>query len=473
MAKCDLTIELDDPDRIHLGGETVSGVVRVQLDTDVQCKGLQVKSVWRTHGQGNVDSGDSQTQVLFEGAWKAGENPEYRFELPIADWPPSYHGHYLNVDHYVDARVMIPWGFDPKASASFLMRPSCSAGQAKVVRPVTQLTGVSGAVVGAAILLTLGGFFVALAAFTPIGYMLLPIGLIGGAYWFMRSYLPQYLLGDVQLVFETEQVVPGQTTGGELIIRPRRNVSINAVTLNFQAREQCVSGSGSNRKIHKHIFFEKAQTLQEMTTLSAAGEYRYPFSVTLPEDAPLSIHLRDNELIWICLLRVDIPRWPDWTRELPLKVIPNAESDPRPRLIAAEDTDGHPGSQVASSNTIPEQTSVELTFQETASHLDAVRGNAAQHRALVEAVTGLSFQIAARVERRLLYGGDNDPHVYKDGYAVWAHYPEPKLPMVLYVPHDLADEFEQIGNDLWQGRGTVVGWDSLHQRLQVKIESRV
>ncbi len=129
--------------------------------------------------------------------------------------------------------------------------------------------------------------------------------------------------------------------------------------------------------------------------------------------------------------------------------------------------------EVALTDSIPEPASTELTFHETAGHLAAVRGNREQLGALVEAVTGLSFEITARVERRLLYSGDDDPHVYKDGYAVWAYYPDPKLPMVLYVPHDLADEFEQIGTEQWQGRGTIVGWDSLHERLQVKIESQV
>ncbi len=330
MAKCDLTIELDDPDRLYLGGETISGVVRVHSDTDVNCKGLQVKSVWRTHGRGNVDTGDSQTETLFTGQWKAGQNPEYRFELQIADWPPSYHGHYLNVDHYVDARAMIPWGIDPKASAAFLMRPSCSAEEAKVARNVTQLTGVTGFAVVMLILTLIVGFFVAFAVFTPFGCVFLPIALLGAGYWFVRSFLPKYLLGDVELNFSTEQVVPGQTTNGELVVRPRRNVSINAVTLNFQSREQCVSGSGSNRTTHKHVFFEQAQTLQEATTLSAGKEHRFPFSVTLPDDAPLSIDLRDNKLIWSSTLRVDIPRWPDWTKEVPLTVVPSGESVVQP-----------------------------------------------------------------------------------------------------------------------------------------------
>ena len=137
MAKCDLTIELDDPDRVYLGGETITGVVRVHCDTDVSCKALEVKSVWRTHGQGNVDSGEAETKILFSGQWTAGESPEYQFELSITEWPPSYHGHYLNVDHYVDARAMIPWGIDPKASVPFVMRPSCGTKIAKAVRTAT------------------------------------------------------------------------------------------------------------------------------------------------------------------------------------------------------------------------------------------------------------------------------------------------------------------------------------------------
>ncbi len=111
-----------------------------------------------------------------------------------------------------------------------------------------------------------------------------------------------------------------------------------------------------------------------------------------------------------------------------------------------------------------------VTFAETASHLWSLRDQRDQVEMLVEAVNGLTFDLEVIVERRLLYSGDDDPHVYQDGYAVWAHYTEPPLPMVLYVPHQLADEFEQIGRDVWRGRGTIVGWDQRHGRLQVKLE---
>ena len=90
MAKCDLSSELDEPDRIYFAADTISGTVHVSVDADVKCKGLEVSSLWRTHGRGNIASETAQTITVFSGEWIAGERHSYRFELSVADWPPSY-----------------------------------------------------------------------------------------------------------------------------------------------------------------------------------------------------------------------------------------------------------------------------------------------------------------------------------------------------------------------------------------------
>ena len=460
MTKCDLSIELDDPDTVHVGGEIITGVVRVRVAEDVKCKGLEVQSGWRTHGRGNVAADMAATMTLFAGEWNAGESAEYRFELPIAAWPPSYHGHHLNIDHYVDVRAKIPWGLDPKVSAPFMMQPAAGPAElhAQKKNNAVEVKGPVGCVLAMVILgIIMLGFGVALVELGLFALFFLMVPLAGFGYWLFRSFLPKFLLGDVQYQLASEHVSPGQATTGELIIRPRRNVSVNGVTLNFQAREQCVSGSGSNRTTHKHVFFEKLETLQGTTTLTAGQEHRFRFSVQLPENAPYSIDLDDNNLIWSTTLRVDIPRWPDWVQELPILVIPSGVRDQsQPHQVAAAAQQVDPSDDG-------------ITFGETANHLWSVRSDRDQLEILVEAVTGLTFDLEAQIERRLLYGGDDDPHLYKDGYAVWAHYTGPELPMVLYVPHELAGEFEQTGPELWHGRGTIVGWDSLHNRLQVKL----
>ncbi len=460
MAKCDLSIELDgNPNEVRPGGGMISGVVRVEADKDVKCNGLEVESGWSTHGRGNVASGTFATEVLFTGQWVAGETAEYRFELPIGQWPPSYHGHYLNVDHAINVRAKIPWGFDPKASASFLMRPSCGPEGAELSEkpPTSALGGCIGSgIVGimlfvAAVMLIVNPFFLVFALLIVVG---------GSVYGFVKWFLPKFLLGTVECELSTTTVVPGEHVGGELFIRPRRNVAINAVTLTFTAEEESISGSGSNRTTHRKEFFSETNVLQDAGTLSAGQEHRFPIAVEIPTDAPYSLELSDNKLQWKALLRVDIPRWPDWTKDITIRVVPSGEP-----LV-------HPSVAVSSATGVSSlSTSEGITFAEMARHLWASQRNDDQVDILVEAVTGLTFNLDAYVERRLLYSGDEDPHVYDGGYAVWATYPDPELPMVLYVPRELGDEFEQVGRSLWQGRGTVVGWGHQHRRLQVKIEA--
>ena len=462
MAKCDLSIQLDDPKTVYPGGGKISGVVRVRADKDVHCKGLEVASVWKTHGRGNVATGTADSETVFSGEWRAGEQAEYRFELKIADWPPSYHGHYLSIDHYVDARAKIPWGFDPKASEPFLMRPTCGPEGAVVSSNVTEISGPIGCIIGAVIMTVFVGFGIAMLAAVGLFALLfiVPIGLIGGTIWFIKYFLPKFALGDVSCELEQDTVTPGTQIKGALLIRPKKNVTINGITMKLEAREEVVSGSGSNRTTHRNVFLEKEQTLQEATVLQAGAEHRFPLDVMLPDDAPFSVDLNDNDLIWTAKVRVDIPKWPDWTKDLKIHIAPSGEPLPAPaptRAAAAP----------------PEPTGTEsagITFAETAQHLWSVRDDVEQVDTLVEAVSGLTFQLDALVERRLLYSGEEDPQVYEDGYAIWAHHTDPPLPMVLYVPHELADEFEQIGRDQWSGRGTIVGWDHQHRRLQIKLE---
>ncbi|TWU20659.1 hypothetical protein Pla52o_45380 [Novipirellula galeiformis] len=464
MAKCDLSIVLEkDADFIYDGGGTIRGKVRVDVDQNVKCNGLEVESGWKTHGRGNVATGNFTSVTLFEGEWVGGQVVEYPFELPVGDWPPSYHGHYLNIDHCIDARVKIPWGFDPKASVPFLMRPTCGP-EAAVSEKSTKAGAFVATFVGVFMLIWCSGFlfFMAQNPLSLVCVGIFPLLFLGG--YAVKVWLPKYLLGEVTCELSQTVVTPGDSVSGELVVRPRKNVNVNAITIDFQAREVCVSGSGSNKTTHKHVFFEQAIELEKATTLQAGQERRFPISFALPSDAPYSIELPSNRLVWATTMRIDIPRWPDWTKEIALQVLPSGEPlDPSARPQATLRGTDAPSSLASEG---------EITFAETANYLWSARENPDQLEALVDAVTGLSFRLEAFIERRLLYAGTEDPHLFKGGYAVWAHFGEPPLPLVLYVPQELGDEFEQLGRDRWIGQGTVVGWDRRHQRLQIKLETR-
>jgi hypothetical protein len=476
MAKCDLSIELDDPKAIYPGGGTITGVVRVRVDKNVSTKGLVVSSGWATHGRGNVTSGVFESATVFTGEWRAGDTPEYRFELPVGNWPPSYHGGYLNIDHAISAQAKISWAFDPKASQTFLMRPTGGADAAKLPtnpaassKLIAILFGLFSSVFA---IIFCGGMIAAggpSLVFLAIAIVPTVIGLGIG----FKVLLPRYLLGKVECTLEPLQVSPGDDVRGELVFRPRKQVSINAIKLTFKASEKVVSGSGSNRTTHTNVFFEKEQTLVSEKTLQAGQETRVPLAVQMPSDAPYSVDLTDNDLTWNALVRIDIPRWPDWTKDMAIAVVPSdnpAQSTNIGTASAGQST--AMGSELSAKAHEPEHVAPSaITFTETAQHFWDLKDDRDSVNDLAEAVSGLTFDVDAYVERRLLYSGDDDPHLFKDGYAVWAHFTDPPLPMVLYVPHDLADEFEQIGRDLWKGRGTIVGWDDSHRRLQIKLES--
>ncbi|MCA9137142.1 MAG: hypothetical protein KDB00_10295 [Planctomycetales bacterium] len=463
MGKCDLSIELDHPQRIYVGGDKVTGTLHVLADADVKCKGLEITSGWRTHGRGNVARGTAETATLFVGEWTAGQREAYRFELEVAKWPPSYHGDYINVDHYIDARAKIPWAFDPKASEEFIVRP-IQGPEPEVNQAATTVGGCIGyslvilivgmIVIGfGALAVTLvvnpfaGG--IAAAIFVPI------VGFIAA-----RKLLPKWLLGNVDAELITAQVAPGGRIRARLAFQPRRPVTLNSVTAELTGAEVCISGSGSNRSTHRNTFFNDRHELLGATKLQAGDRKEFNLDFPIPDDVPYSFDLADNDLNWTIDLRVDIPRWPDWTRSLKLQVLPDGRPPDQAAVHDSDATDVAEISDMAAAD--------DITFAETANHLWELRDDQDQIDLLVQAVTGMTFDIDTVIERRLLYSGSEDPHLYKDGYAVWAHFTDPPLPLVLYIPHQLADEFEQAGKGLWRCRGTIVGWDHQHRRLQIK-----
>ena len=458
MSKPKLQVELAEPDRIYHGGDTVTGVVRVEVDKDIACNGLVIQTAWRTHGRGNVTSQNGDSVTAFQGQWRAGESLEYPFELKTADWPPSYHGHYLNVDHYVDARAKIAWSFDPKASAAFFVSPL--QGPANPHGAATNSVVVK-TIVGVIFAFVIGGFSMAgiagVAAFGWLGIpiLLLPIG--GLLFWMMRIWLPKYLLGNVQCELSSQSVSPAGSLQGELVLKPRRSVAINGITIKLEGYESVVSGSGSNKTTHRHVFFERQDTLREAGTLMPGTELRLPIAVEVPGNAPLSLNLTSNDVVWNLAIRIDIPRWPDWVKKMVFQVVPSGQK---------------PAAETAERSTPPTNTesSSGITFEESVNHLWQVRSDAQQRDLLVDAIAGMSFPVTATIERRLLYGGDHDANVYPNGHSVWARFPNPELPLVLFIPHDLGEEFEQLGRQEWTGQATVIGWDSDHGRLQLAVE---
>lgn len=450
MAKCDLTIELEEPNRTYSGGDHVRGTVLVRTDSSVNCSGLEVESIWETHGRGNVAKGTPFQQTVYSGEWQPGEY-RYDFDLEVARWPPTYHGHYLNVEHYVRVRARIPWAFDPKTSVPIRVVTMDGPDVIPIPEP-TQLANILVFFLLAIFGLTFLGFGVACILQPTMLLFIGGVACIFAGLWFFFKWLPKWKLGQVEYRLDQSQLAPGEALTGLLSIQPRSSLNINQITLLLSARESCVSGSGSNRRTHQHVLFEATEPLAAAATIAPGKSANYPFRLQLPDTAAPSLELDDNQLLWSLKVHVDIPRWPDWHNEKSFAVIP--------RLNA-------PREQVESQPTAA--TTHQISFAETVELLWSVRHESDQVERVVAAVTNLPLEIECVVLRRLLASGDHAPHAYPAGTVVQGRYHHPELLLTLYVPYQRAEEFQRVTGATWQGTGTVVGFDFDSQHLQIRI----
>ncbi|MDX1927411.1 MAG: hypothetical protein SFV81_12895 [Pirellulaceae bacterium] len=328
MAACNLTIQLDEPKRIRTGGEQVTGTVIVRCEKDLNCKGLVVETRWSTHGQGNVDSATVDETILFQGDWQAGQEYKYPFKLKAGEWPPTYYGTFLNVSHSVDARAKLAWAIDPKASAEF---PLVVASSPVDVQPSRKQVSSGNNWIGIIIVVAIAAVFA--AAF----WWLIPIiAIVAFFAWFFKSFLPKQLTGSIETKLEPRRLKPGDVVKGQLSFTPKWSVNINQITLGFSGVEKCVSGSGSNRKTHSHVLSQHIQQLAKAQRLPAGQKQSFDFELRVPKPAAPSMKMVDNEILWSVVLRIDIPRWPDWTETFPLIVESSSPAEETDRIQAAQ-----------------------------------------------------------------------------------------------------------------------------------------
>jgi hypothetical protein len=349
MSKCELSITLERADRTFRPGEVVRGHVRVRTDAAVPCRRLVVVHHWRTHGRGNVRSGPEQGVSLFEGEWRAGEDQSYAFEVTLPNGPSTYRGHYLNIDHYVVAKADVPWSLDPTATVDIVLTgergPTYDHGpQHKSGPPDVKAEGAMAAVGSVLIAGFFGvpglGMLLGGAAFGVIGLMrrdpalgfpgliLMPFGAVlvavsaGVAFALHKRTLAQRKLGTPVLTVEPRMAVPGQEVAVHLALTPRSPVSLTRGVVLLRGQERVVSGTGTNRTTHTHVFQLQEAGLDLPSDVRAGSTLQRSVVLAVPADAPPSFGASDNDLQWAVVVRIGIAGWPDWEREYPITVAP-------------------------------------------------------------------------------------------------------------------------------------------------------
>lgn len=68
MTKCQVFISFDKEDCIYYLNEEVSGKVVLDVFETMTLRGLDIDYGWRTHGKGDQDKGELETQILLSEA---------------------------------------------------------------------------------------------------------------------------------------------------------------------------------------------------------------------------------------------------------------------------------------------------------------------------------------------------------------------------------------------------------------------
>lgn len=459
MASCELTIQLTEPEAIFHGGDAIHGHVIVRVDKNVTCNGLKVSTGWETHGKGNVDRKTVEETVVFHGKWSAGESHRYDFTLPCASWPPTYHGHHLNIDHFVYAQADIPWAFDPKTKYPIRVVSL----QADPLDPQkeadsTELSGAIVSVIFGLVALAFVAVAAVMALFNPF-FSVIVFGFMAlvGVWWLFTSFLPNWKLGSVRHRLETDVAHPGDSVHANLRVHPRSSVRINGVEWTIKAEEVVVRGSGTDRKTYRHEVASHRVRASGPTRLDARRDHNFALVFPLPDDSPYSIDLDDNDLRWTVKVRIDIPNWPDWNGEEALLVRPRVDASERQARRAPE----------AANDSEPAAESTRFT--DVIGLVARARGDMDNLERILEGVADIEFDVQAKLERRISVGRI-DPRIgYEDGIVVMAAHPDPHLPLLLYASSSTAAQLDAYYGRVWQGRGTIVGYDRRIGNLEIRI----
>jgi hypothetical protein len=348
MSKCAIRIVLDNGNRTYAAGEKVTGRIEVSVSEDCECQKLTLARAWRTRGHGEDAFGKPEEQVLFGGAWRAGQTAHYPFEFVAPIGPLSYHGEMFNVEWYLHAQAAIAGALDASTDEEFRLvaaevTPGFNLGPAfrgvesgqRLMQFGRTLAQGCGLVTGVVFLFfSLGLGLIVRDVFrrapTPgppewswlIVWVLFAGGSVALLFWVLRPIIARRKLGPVEA-----QVTPGIARPGEAVtctirFQPRANIDLGEAAATLRGMEIVDWQSGDETHTRRCIISEQPVTFAQDRRLMAGESITVETSLPLPANAPTTFMSAHQQVLWQVRLHLKLRGWPDWVQELPLVVRP-------------------------------------------------------------------------------------------------------------------------------------------------------
>lgn len=320
--ECELQIEFSRPDRVYRTDERVQGRVRVQVDRNVHCRGLNLTAAWTTRGRGNPTHRNYFQDTVFEGIWQAGQIYEYTFEFQPPPAPLSWTGRYLGIEHHLGVHANVPWSNQIRCTEPFVWSPGARVGAPRALPERDAHDLVVGRMQAGLTVLCSGICWLAGALLLVwqlwFGVLLLVAPLLVASLIY-RQQLADWRLGRVR--WETPATItPGETVNIPIFVdRPRRR-GIRRARLCLSGVER-VSGAGpeSEHKRYQHQVFSADYPMQSGETAEGPA---WLCRITVPDTDAWSLDLPDNQVIWQFTLVFQLTWWPDWHRYRPVWLVP-------------------------------------------------------------------------------------------------------------------------------------------------------
>lgn len=490
MSKCDIRITFDKSDRTYRGGEKVTGEVHVQVNKDIRCNGILLTHYWRTHGRGNTDQGEKHQIKLADMApLQAGEELHFPFEFTAELWPLTYHGNYIYLDHYVHVAVDLPWAIDPKHEEEYVLLPGRRPPEFTGARgEIVEIEGKKSGELSGLPKLLLYGFLAIIMIMLSLAFvMIVPFLLIGGGgFWIWKKMIASRV-GEVDLKIPHVVVGPGENVPLELNFTAKKTFPINGITIRIECKEAATSGSGTNKTTHTNVVHEDVQTLRPAGSLTQGEEVHENVLISIPDSDAWSLDKGSNDITWSIEARIDIPRFPDWSKTTNIQLVPLEFLDDAGPATSPPAVSGPDKSSFATPIPPPTYAEVGETWDESADGtaedsyagedmgpllalLDRIEeaGRFSNERTeIAEAAEGHTYDVAIIVDRvSTTFGFSGDDERFETGRTVLGRLVGTDHEVQLFTVRDNNAALDDTGRgEQWQTLCTVKNWDTLYDRL--------
>jgi hypothetical protein len=201
-------------------------------------------------------------------------------------------------------------------------------------------------------------------------------------------------------------------------------------------------------------------------TLKSGERQRFEFKFPVPITAHPSLKLTHNEILWASEFRVDIPKWPDWIKEIPFVVKPTKQ------LQSSREPVSHTPSPNNDTSTKTNTTSSEEDRWLTQVLQQVLQSDGDTERLddVLDAIENQTFQVTLDLQEE---SDELTPTISGQAeleeYGTWLHAMDVQrnIKVALYVSG--AGELETLEwRKNWKGEVAIVGLNSLSQRVLMK-----